>query len=175
MSSLNLRRPHGLTQNMVSAAFVLGTTSTYTTTVTTTVSINGKFGTTLGAQTNTASPTTDVVTGVTFVALPAGSTDTTAGRATVIVAGVNLAGAIKYAQGSIVKTALGVTTTAGAFLDAPQFPALPDDFAPLAYFLVRNSPSAAAFTAGSSSWTASGITCSTPVNVTTLPDRPQTS
>ena len=169
------RRLHGLTLNHVSAAFVLGTTSTYTTTVTTTVSINGKFGTTLGAQTNTPSPTADAVTGTAFVPLPAGSADTTAGRATVVVAGVNAAGAIKFAQGSIVKTALGVTTTAGAFIDAPQFPQLPDDFAPLAYFLVRNSPSAAAFTTGTTSWTASGITCSTPVNVSTLPDRPQTS
>lgn len=171
----NLKSPRALTLNHVSAAFVLGTTSTYTTTVTTTVSINGKFGTTLGAQTNTASPTTDVNTGVAFVSLPAGSTDTKNGRATVVVAGVNAAGAIKFAQGSIVKTALGVTTTAGAFIDAPQFPVLPDDFAPLAYWLIRNSPSAAAFTVGSSSWTASGITCSTPVNVSTLPDRPQTA
>jgi hypothetical protein len=171
----NLKNPRALTLNHVSAAFVLGTTSTYTTTVTTAVSINGKFGTTLGAQTNTASPTTDAVTGLAFPSLPVGSGDTKNGRATVVVAGVNAAGAIKYCQGSIVKTALGVTTTAGAFIDAPQFPVLPDDFAPLAYFLVRNSPSAAAWTLGTSNWTASGITCSTPVNVSTLPDRPQTA
>lgn len=169
------RHLHGLTLNHVSVAFSLGTTSTYTTAITTTVSINGKFGIPLAGQTNAASPTTDATTGIAFVTVPAGSADSTAGRATVVVAGVNAAGAIKFAQGSIVKTALGVTTTAGAFLDAPQFPTLPDDFAPLAYFLVRNSPSAAAFTTGTSNWTASGITCSTPVNVATLPDRPQVS
>lgn len=171
----NARKLVGLTLNHVSAAFVLGTTSTYTTTVATSASIGGKFCTSLGAQTNTASPTTDAATGVVFPSLPAGSTDTSNGRATVVVAGINAAGAIKYCQGSIVKTAHGVTTTAGAFMDAPQFPALPDDFVPLAYFLVRNSPSAAAFTLGSTSWTASGITCSTPVNISTLPDRPQTA
>lgn len=171
----NLRRIHGLTMNMVSANFTLPSTSTYSTTVTTTVVINGKFGTTLGAQTAQASPTTDAATGLAFPSLPAGSTDTSNGRATVVVAGVNAAGAIKYCQGSIVKTALGVTTTAGAFLYAPQFPALPDDFAPIAYFLVRNAPSAAAFTTGTSSWTATGITTSTPVNISVLPDRPQTA
>lgn len=159
---------NGMTMNMVSAAFVLGTTSTYTTTVTTTVVINGKFGTTLGAQTNTASPTTDATTLAAFVPL-------TANQATVIVAGVNAAGAIKFSQGSIVPTETGVTTTAGAFISAPQFPVLPDDMAPLAYWLVRTSPTGSAFTTGTTSWTASGITCSTPVNISTLPSRPQIS
>lgn len=154
--------------NHVSAAFVLGTTSTYTTTVTTTVSLNGKFGTTLGAQTNTASPTTDATTGAAFVALAAN-------QATVVVAGVTAAGAIKYMQGSIVPTETGVTTTAGAFINAPQFPAVPDTVVPIAYWLVRTSPTGSAFTTGTTSWTASGITCSAPVNVSVLPDRPQIS
>lgn len=158
----------GATFNHVSAGFVLGTTSTYTTTVTTEVSINGKFGTTLAAQTNTASPTTDATTGAAFVAL-------TANQATVLVWGVNAAGAIKLAQGSIVNTETGVTTTAGAFISLPQFPALPDDFCPIAYNLVRTSPTGSAFTAGTTAWAASGITCSTAKNISTLPDRPQSA
>ena len=166
--SFNMRKPHGMTLNHVSAAFVLGTTSTYTTTVTTSCSIGGKFGTTLGAQTNTASPTTDATTLAAFVAL-------TANQATVLVWGVNAAGAIKLSQGSIVPTVTGVTTTAGAFINAPQFPNLPDDFCPIAYGLVRTSPTGNAFTTGTTSWTSSGITASTFVNISTLPDRPQTA
>ena len=156
---------NGMTVNQVSAAFVLGTTSTYTTTVTTSAVINGLFGTTLGAQTNTASPTVDATTGVAFVPL-------TANQATVLVWGVNAAGAIKLAQGQIVPTETGVTTTAGAFITAPGFPALPDDFCPIAYNLVRTSPTGSAFTAGTTQWAASGITCSVAKNVHTLPARP---
>ena len=171
--SYNARKLHGLTLNHVSANVTLPSTNVYSTTVTTTVSINGKFGTTLAAQTTQALPATDAATGASFVPMQAGSADLSYGRGLVVVVGVNAAGAIKFAQGSIVKTARGVTTTAGAFLDAPQFPVLPDDFAPLAYFLVRNSPSAAAFTLGTTNWAASGITTSAVVNISTLPDRPQ--
>ena len=154
--------------NHVSAAFVLGTTSTYTTTVTTTASFKGRFGTTLAAQTNTASPTTDGVTGAAFPALAAN-------QATVLVWGVTEAGAIKLCQGSIVDTDTGVTTTAGAFRLAPQFPVLPDTICPIAYNLVRTSPTGSAFTAGTTQWAASGITCSVAKNIATLPDRPTTT
>lgn len=156
----------GATRNMVSAAFVLGTTSTYTTTVTTECVIDGVFGTTLAAQTNTASPTTDASTGAAFVAL-------TDNKATVLVWGVTLAGAIALCQGSIEDTEVGVTTTAGAFLKAPQWPTLPDDFCPIAYNLVRTAPSASDFTPGTSSWTATGVTCSTAKNISVLPKRPR--
>lgn len=158
----------GVTANFASAALVAGTTSTYTTTVTTNACINGKFTTALTAQTNTASPTTDAVTGAAFVAL-------TANQATVLVWGLTAGGAIQLAQGSIVPTETGVTTTAGAFINAPQFPVIPDTMVPIAYCLVRTSPTGSAFTAGTTSWTASGITTSTFVNVHTLPARPQIS
>ena len=163
MDNLNFR---GMTFNHVNAGLVAGTTSTYTTTASTAVSINGKFATALTAQTNTASPTLDAFTGVAFLPL-------TPNKATVLVWGVNAAGAIKVAQGSIEDTAPGVTTTVGAFINAPDFPDLPDDFAPIGYQLVRTAPSAATFTPGSSSWTASGVTCSVIQNVATLPARPQ--
>ncbi len=165
MRNLTIR---GLTLNHVDAGFVLGTTSTYTTTATTSCSIRGKFAVPLAAQTNTASPTTDAATGAAFIAL-------TDNKACSLVWGINAAGAIQLAQGQIVDTEVGVTTTAGAFIISPPFPNIPDDFCPIAYGVVRTAPSASDFTPGTSSWTATGITCSTFVDVATLPDRPQTS
>lgn len=163
MEHLNMR---GATRNQTATGFVLGTGSSYTTTVTTECVIDGVFGTTLGAQTNTASPTTDAATGSAFTAL-------TPNQATVLVWGVTLAGAIQLAQGSIEATETGVTTTVGAFLKAPQFPDLPDDFCPIAYNLVRTAPSAATWTPGTSSWTASGVTCSVAKQLSVLPARPR--
>lgn len=165
MDNLNLR---GMTFNHVNAGLVAGSTSTYTTTATTVCSIRGKFATGLTAQTNTASPTTDATTGAAFVALGDN-------QATVLVWGINAAGAIQLSQGSIENTEVGVTTTAGAFLTVPQFPRIPEDFCPIGYCLVRTAPSASAWTPGTSNWTATGITASTFQNVATLPDRPQTS
>lgn len=156
-----------LTINLSNAGLAAGTTSTYTTTATTAHAINGVFGTTLAAQTNTASPTTDVNTGAAFVAQKAN-------EACVYLWGVNAAGAIKVAQGTIVPTETGVTTTAGAFITVPQFPSVPNDFCPIGYCVVRTSPTGSAFTFGSTAWAASGIT-TTFKNICTLPDRPKTS
>lgn len=157
-----------VTMNLASAAMVAGTTSTYTTTVTTAGVINGKFVTTLGAQTNTASPTTDANTGLAFNALQPN-------QACALVFGQNAAGAIKLVQGPIIACGIGVTTTVGALINDPQFPPLPNDFMPLAYTIVRTAPSAAAWTPGTSSWTASGVSASTFANVAQLPARPQAS
>jgi CRP-like cAMP-binding protein len=52
---------------LVNSGLVAGTTSTYTTTASTNCVINGRFATVLTAQTNTASPTLDAVTGLAFV------------------------------------------------------------------------------------------------------------
>jgi len=162
MENLDFR---GATINLSNAGLIAGTTSTYTTGATTAHVINGLFGTTLAAQTNTATPTTDVNTGAAFI----GQTDDTA---CCYVFGVNAAGAIKVAQGEIVATQIGVTTTAGDFIVAPPFADLPDDFCPIGYCIIRTAPSAATWTFGSSNWDASGIT-DTFKNVCTLPRRPQ--
>ncbi len=158
----------GITLNLANAAFVAGTTSTYTTTVTTAGLINGKFITTLGAQTNTASPTTDATTGVAFNALQPNQT-------CCLLWGTNAAGTIKLCQGPIISTLVGVTTTVGGLLNDPQFPTPPDDFCPMAYTIVRTAPSATAWTPGTSNWTASGVSCSTFANIGQLPNRPQAS
>ena len=159
---------HSITLSTVDVTVAKGTTSTYTTSASTACMIKGKWATALTAQTNTATPTTDAVTAAAFKVL-------TDNKATVLVLGINAAGAIKMAQGSIVDTEVGVTTTAGAFILAPQFPSLPDDFCPLAYLLVRTAPSASDWTPGTSSWTATGITASAVVQIGSLPARPQTS
>lgn len=162
------RRNPGITMGTIKTGLILGTTSTYSTTVTSAGMIGGKYVTGLAAQTNTASPTTDAVTGLAFTAL-------TANQATVIVVGQKADSTIQYAQGSIEKTQTGVTTTAGAFIQAPQFPVLPDDFMVFGYILVRTSPTGNAFTTGTTSWTASGITTTQAVQCGDLPDRPQIS
>ena len=151
----------------VNAVFAAGTGSSYSTTNSTACIINGKYATALTAQTNTASPTTDVNTAAAFVAQ---------GDNTICayVWGVNAAGSIKVAQGPVTATAPGVTTTNGAIPVAPQFPDLPDDFCPCAYTLIQTAPSASSWTLGTDNWTATGIT-DTWVNVAMLPSRPQTA
>ena len=161
-----LTRLNGGTINLISVAAVAGTTSTFTSTVTSKGMINGKFATELTAQTNAATPTTDHATGNAFIAL-------TENKACSIVFGINDAGTLKMCQGPIVDTYVGVTTTVGAFKNAPQFPEMPDDFLPFAYTLVRTAPDAADWTPGTSSWTASGVSATTFKNIGLLPNRPQ--
>lgn len=164
----NSRRLNGVTMGTSKTGLVKGTTSTYTTTVTSAGMINGKYVTGLTAQTNVATPTTDARTGLAFPTL-------TDNKATVLVIGQKAANTIQMLQGSIEDTQVGVTTTAGDFINAPQFPALPDDFMVFGYALVRTAPSAADFIAGTSNWDATGITATEFVQCGVLPDRPQTS
>lgn len=164
----NLNFDAGLTCSFASTAMVAGSTSTYLTTVTSNACINGKFCTPLTAQTNIATPTTDAATGAAFVAL-------TPNQCCTVVLGLTLAGTIAMCQGPAIATNVGVTTTVGSLVNDPQFPALPDNFCPLAYTVVRTAPSAANWTPGTSSWTASGISASTFQNVANLPNRPQAS
>lgn len=163
----NARRLAGTTISHVKAALIAGTTSSYTTSAVTKCCIGGKWATDLAAQTNTASPTTDVITGTTFV--PVG-----VNQGSVFVWGVNAAGAIKVCQGQLVNTQPGVTTTAGSFNEIPYMPVLPDDFCPIAYTVVRVAPSGSAWTFGSSNWTATGVTTAF-VDIIAIPDRPQSA
>ncbi len=163
-----MRKHFGQTISVVAAGLTAGTTSTYSTTATTAGAINGQAVTGLAAQTNTAAPTTDAATAAAF--LPVGVNKTT-----VIVYGTKLDSTIQACQGSIENTEVGVTTTVGAFIVPPQFPNLPDNFMPIGYFVVRTAPSAAAWTPGTSSWTASGVTVTSRSIIGARPDRPQTT
>ncbi len=164
---MSLRDNDRRTISHVKTGLTKGTTSTYTTTATSECSIDGKWATGLTAQTNTATPTTDAVTGAAFVA----QTDNTVSA---YVFGITAAGAIAVAQGPVTPTETGVTTTAGALKNNPQFPILPDNFCPIGYLLVRTAPSASDFTFGTSAWDATGVTSSAVVEVDgQLPARPQ--
>lgn len=155
-----------MTISLVNVVASAGTTSTLTTTTNSAGMINGKWVTAYASANNAATPTTDANTGVVFPSLQPN-------QCCAIVFGQNTAGTLKMAQGAIIGTIVGVTTTVGGFLDAPQFPGLPDDFMVFAYTLVRTAPSAAAWTAGASSWTASGVSATTFTNCGQLPSRPQ--
>ena len=158
--------PAGLTVGFINSGLTLPSTSVYSTATAPAGIINGKFVTSIGVDTTQATPTTDAATGAAFVAVAPN-------KATVLVFGQNKAGAIKMAQGSIVDTYPGVTTTVGAFKDVPNFPSLPKDFMCLAYVLVRTAPSAASWVPGTGEWAASGVTTGTVVDIGALPDFPQ--
>ena len=164
----NLNFDYGGTQSFANVGMVAAATSTYTTTAASNVCINGKFATVLTAQTAQPTPTVDFVTGAAFLPVPPNS-------CCALVLGINAAGVIGMAQGPIIATNTGVTTTVGAFLRDPQFPPLPDNFCPLAYTIVRTAPSAAPWVPGTGAWTASGVSASTFQNVSQLPNRPQLS
>ena len=162
----NLNFNSGITINLISAGAVAGATNTITTTVNTLSVINGKFTTVYAAAATVASPILDGSTGVGFLPLVPSKT-------CALVIGINQAGAMKMCQGPIIDTRVGLTTVVGDFINAPQFPELPDDFCPLAYTVVRTAPSALPWTPGTGAWAASGVSCSTFRNVGQLPNRPQ--
>jgi hypothetical protein len=140
------------------------------TTISTTVASNhiigGKFGTALAITTGGARPTTDANTGAAFPAILPNT-------AAALVIGINAAGAYVLAQGPATPTEVGVTNTVGAFIKAPDFPPIPDDFCPIAYTLIRAAPSLTAGFLVTTNWNATGASCTTFKNVATLPDKPQ--
>lgn len=142
-----------LTINLANNGLVAGTTNTVTSTAATNCVIQNRFATPLGVLTNSATtPTVDAVTGVAFTATPLASTVTN-GVGAMLVFGVNLAGTLRAVLGTpVLLDGLGVTTTPGNFVNPPQPPALPDDFCPIAYTLIRTSPTTPVFTVGVTSW-----------------------
>lgn len=161
----------GATFGTIKTGLIKGSTSTLTTTVTSAGMIGGKYVSGVTALTDSAIPTTDIVTGAAFVAL-------TDNQATVFVVGQNAAGTVLMAQGSIEDTQVGVTTVAGDFITAPQFPNLPDNFMVWGYILCRTAPSAGNFLVGTATtgdWAATGVTSSQFVQCGVLPDRPVTA
>ena len=162
------------------ASLAAGTTTTISTTGTTTYAIRGKIYT-KAAITNGATPTTDYATGAAFlpIPIPATAPNLAAGYGCVYAVGLNAAGGIKVIQGTIVPL-----DAAGAFINAPQFGGLgpagsgsnDQDFCAIGYFLIQLGASAVAtWTFGTNNLSGvTGVTY-TPIDVSTLPDRPQTS
>ncbi len=147
----------GSTGCLSAVTLAAGTTTTITTTGAMVYAINGKAYTT-AALTNQAHPTTDAVTGAAFVGIPLGSTS-------VIVYGLNAAKALVAAQGTVV--------TIGT---APQFPAIPENFCPIGYLVVKAGAGSSTWTAGTSNQSgATGITYTRQDVALGLPDRVQTA
>ena len=142
-----------------------GTTTTLSTTGTTTYAIRGKAYT-KAAITNGATPTTDAASGAAFIPVPAN-------YGSVFMVGLNAAGSLLAVQGTV--TPLDNT---GAFITAPQFGALPTDFCPIGYLVIKagsTASSAPGWTFGGSNM--SGVTGITYTfqDVVGVPDRPQIS
>lgn len=159
-----------ITMALGKAALVAGTTTTITTTGTLPYAIRSKAYS-RAALTNSATPTTDINTGLAFLPLAFPASALVGGQGSVFVIGFNAAGSTVVAQGSVVQ--LDVT---GAFVVAPQFPVLPDNFCPASYLVVKLGPTAVAnWVFGVNNLSAvTGVTY-TFVDVVMLPDRPQIS
>lgn len=147
----------------VKAVVAAGSTTTLSNTGTMNALIRGK-GVQVSAWSNTATPTTDVNSGAAFLGI-------VANKGSVFVIGFNAAGVMKVAQGTI--EALDVN---GNFINAPQFPGLPNDFVPAAYLVIKAGSTANATTGwifGTNNMSGvTGITY-TFVDISSLPDRPQ--
>lgn len=151
-----------LTMCTMKAALAAGTTTTYSTTGVTLFCIGGKAYS-KAAVTNGATPTTDATTAAAFVAVGAN-------YGSVFVFGYDKDGTIKVSQGSVV-----ALDASGAFILAPQFPAIPDTVCPFGYLVIKAGSTASNWTFGSSNLSgATGITY-TFVDVMTMPARPQVS
>lgn len=150
------------TMSFFKATVAAGTTSTLSNTGTINYCIRGKaYAKT--AMTNATTPTTDIVTGAAFVPV-------TTNKGSIFVIGLNAAGTLLCAQGSLENL-----DSAGLFISAPQFPVLPDNFCPIAYEVIKAGSTAAAagwiFGTGNQA-SVTGITYAIQ-DINTLPDRPQ--
>lgn len=146
-----------------------GGVTTYDTTVTINYALDGILRTKTAITTG-ATPTTDANTGLAFPALVGGASVAGAfGNGAVAVWGLNAAGTVRVALGS--PQALD---SQGNFVNAPQFPAIPSDFTPFAYQVLKAgaTASATAIIFGTALWNATGFT-NVIKNVAFLPSRPQ--
>lgn len=153
-----------LTLALGKATLAAGTTSTLSSTGTLAYAIKGKAYS-KAALSNTATPTTDAVTGAAFVPI-------VTNKGAIIVIGYNAAGSLIAAQGSI-----EALDASGNFINAPQFPVIPDTMCPIGYEVIKAGATASAsgFVFGTSNQASvTGITYAL-TDVVTLPDRPQVS
>lgn len=121
--------------------------------------INGKAYA-KAAITASASPTTDINTGIAFVPV-------TANKGSVFVFALNAAGTVGVAQGSV------ETMESGAFINPPQFPRLPDTWTAFGYLVVKGASTVVGnWIFGVGLWDATGITVAAQ-DVLMLPARPQ--
>ena len=166
MQAQNLK---GATGCLGSVLLVAGTTTTVTTTGTPGYAIRGKAFA-AAALTNSATPTTDATTGLAFLGVKRGF-------GSVFVYGLNAAGGLVCAQGSII--ALDTSGATYAWGSSPQFPTLPDTMCPIAYLTILAGATADVAT-GWIQGTANqagvtGITYARTNVALGMPDRPQSA
>jgi len=114
------------------------------------------------ADSGVATPTTDAVT--------AAAITLTANQARIVVFCLTAADAVALVAGEVVSL-----DSAGAFLDAPEFPQIPDTLCPMAYVIAKGGATlSGTFTVGSSNWNTTGMTYVV-TDVFGMPDRPQTA
>lgn len=151
------------TQTTSKAGLAAGTTTTFTTANTTQYAIKGKAYAKAGV-TNSATPTTDATTGAAFAPV-------TANNGSVFVFSWDASGNVKVSQGQV-----QALDSAGNFIVAPQFPAIPDTLCPFGYLVFKGgSTLASAWTFGSSNLSSVTGATYTFVDIQSLPDRPQVS
>lgn len=155
----------GLTQNLANATVLGVAGTTLNLSVATIYSILGKLFNKAISNTE-ATPLTDASTGLAFLPVPAN-------KGSVFVVCLNAAGTLGIVQGKVQPL-----DAAGLFMTAPEFPAnIPDTLCPIAYLIVK---AGATYVATAAGWqmgvhNTSGVTgmTITPVNINTLPVRPQ--
>ncbi len=159
----------GLTSATTKAALAAGTTTTLTIGADVHYSIVGKAYKKASAS-NQATPTTDVITGAAFLPLAAK-------KGCVFLLGLNAAGDIKVAQGTIEDLDDAASGANSIFLRPSQFPAsLPEDFCPMGYLVTKVGASGSTWTFGSSNLAGPpSNVLHTFVDVLQLPSRPQVS
>jgi hypothetical protein len=124
-------------------------------------SLRGK-AITHAADSGVATPTTDTNTGAAITL--------SANQARVVVFGLTAADAVGIVAGEVVSL-----DAAGSFLDAPEFPSVPDTLCPFGYVIAKGGATlAATFTVGTSNWNTTGMTYVV-TDTFGLPDRPQTA
>jgi hypothetical protein len=176
-----------ITMALASFAWAEGTTSTLSTTGTNAFLINSIFYSRT-AITDSATPTTDLVTGNAFIPMPVPGTTTGlppgvpsaptgGGYACAFTLGFTSALALRAIQGPIVPIDAAGNFIQGAPSLSPSLgPAGPNagdnDFCPCGFIVVKSGSTAVAtFTFGTTSWTTTGYTTSLG-NIATLPGRP---
>lgn len=153
-----------LTLAFVKVTLAAGTTTTLSNTGTIPYCIRGKAYS-KGAMTNNATTTTDALTGVAFLPVPANF-------GSVYLVGLNAAGTLVAVQGTVTP----LRSDTGLFIQAPQFGGVPLDFCPIGYIVIKagsTASSAPGWRYGTDNM--SGVTgiVYTFVDVCGMPDRPQ--
>ena len=163
----NLAVP-SVTACLTNVALAAGTTTTINTpgspAGSTVYTIKSKVFT-KAALANGATPTLDATTGVAFLPI-------SANQGTVVLLGFDATGNLKASQGPV-----QALDAAGAFVNVPQFPVMPDTICPFGYILLKGGATlVGTFVFGTNNLSAvTGMTYTFVSIALGLPDRPQAS